>query len=221
MNPLQIEVWSDIACPWCWVGKRGLEEAISLFAAPVTIRWNAFELNPQAPLELPGPVDYAERLAGKYGTDRNAAQKMIDRIVASGRERGLDLRFDRVRPTNTFDAHRLLSWAKSGSKQSDLKEALFNAYLHEGLLISDPQVLVKLVEGVGLDAGMAADILQSGKYSNEVRADEQRAQQIGVNGVPCFVFPQARFGVSGAQPAGVLLQAMEKARDQQTPAASG
>ncbi len=215
MSTLEIEIWSDIACPWCWVGKRGLEQAIELFDAPVRVKWNAFELNPQAPLGLAEPVDYAQRLADKYGTGLQSAKEMIERMVNTGRERGLDLRFDRIRPTNTFDAHRLLSWAKSGDLQMDLKEALFNAYLHEGQLISDPEILVGLAEQVGLDGPAARDILQSDRFTTEVRKDEQLAQQIGVTGVPCFVFPRAKFGVSGAQPAEALLEAMEKARQQQ------
>jgi predicted DsbA family dithiol-disulfide isomerase len=142
-------------------------------------------------------------------------------MVATGRERGLELRFDRIRPTNTFDAHRLLSWAKSGDQQMALKEALFKAYLHEGKLISDHEVLIELAEQVGLDGAMAGDILHSDRFTAEVRRDEQRAHQIGVNGVPCFVFTEAQFGVSGAQPVKVLLDAMKKARQQQTTAFAG
>jgi predicted DsbA family dithiol-disulfide isomerase len=216
MNTLEIEIWSDIACPWCWIGKRGLEAALESFDSPVTVRWNAFELNPQAPLGGPEPVDYIKRLAEKYGTEPEAAQEMIDRMVATGRDRGLELRFDRIRPTNTFDAHRLLSWARSSDLQTELKEAIFKAYLNEGLLVSDHNVLARLVEQVGLDGTQAREILNSDAFASEVRDDEKRAAQIGISGVPCFVFPQARFAVSGAQPAEVLLDAMNKARLQNT-----
>lgn len=211
MSTLDIEIWSDIACPWCWIGKRGLEAAIESFDSPVAVRWNAFELNPQAPREVPERVDYAKRLAEKYGVERDAAQEMIDRMVATGRDRGLELRFDRIRPTNTFDAHRLLAWARDAGRQTDLKEALFNAYFREGWLVSDPMVLVDLAEQVGLDGAQAQDILRGDAYARDVRNDERRAVQIGVTGVPCFVFVKARFAVSGAQPAKVLLEAMRKA----------
>jgi predicted DsbA family dithiol-disulfide isomerase len=211
MSILKMEIWSDIACPWCWVGKRGLDRAIEQFESEVSVRWRAFELNPQAPLGGPGPVDYAQRLADKYGTGRDEAQQMIDRMVATGRERGLDIRFDRVRPTNTFDAHRLLAWAADSGNQTALKEALFNAYLHEGLLISDREILAGLAEKVGLEREQATGILLGDEWSTEVRADEQLARQIGISGVPCFVFPQVRRGLSGAQPVDVLLQAMNQA----------
>jgi predicted DsbA family dithiol-disulfide isomerase len=214
MDALRIEVWSDIACPWCWIGKRGLDIALKQFDQPVSLRWNAFELNPQAPLELPGKVDYVQRLAGKYGVDQAAAQQMIDRIVNTGRERGLELRFDRIRPTNTFDAHRLLAWARDSGQQSELKEAIFKAYLNEGRLISDHDVLVELASQAGLDQAGAKEALESMAFTNEVRQDEQRAAQIGINGVPCFVFPQTRSGISGAQPPEVLLQAMHEAQSQ-------
>ncbi len=212
MNNLEIEIWSDIACPWCWVGKRGLDAALELFESPVTVRWRAFELNPQAPLGGTEPLDYVKRLADKYGTARGEAQQMIDRMVATGRERGLDLRFDRIRPTNTFDAHRLLAWARESGHQTALKEALFNAYLHEGRLISDFAVLVRMAEQVGLDGKQALDVVKSDRFKAEVRHDEKLAQQIGINGVPCFVFPQVRSGLSGAQPVEVLLEAMRKAQ---------
>jgi predicted DsbA family dithiol-disulfide isomerase len=217
MDALRIEVWSDIACPWCWIGKRGLDVAIEQFGQPVSLLWRAFELNPQAPLELPGKVDYVQRLADKYGVDQAAAQQMIDRIVARGKERGLELRFDRIRPTNTFDAHRLLAWAadpgtQTPGLQTELKEAIFRAYLNEGRLVSDHVVLVELAERVGLDQTMARQTLESSAFATEVRQDEQRAAQIGISGVPCFVFPQTRTGISGAQPPDVLLQAMQKAQ---------
>lgn len=211
MSTLKMEIWSDIACPWCWVGKRGLDRAIEQFGSEVSVRWRAFELNPQAPLGGSDPVDYAQRLADKYGTGRDEAQQMIDRMVATGRERGLDIRFDRIRPTNTFDAHRLLAWAAASGHQTTLKETLFNAYLHEGRLISDREVLVELAEKAGLAGAQAREILLGDEWSSEVRADEQLARQIGISGVPCFIFPQVRRGLSGAQAVDVLLQAMNQA----------
>lgn len=212
MSTLDIEIWSDIACPWCWVGKRGLESALESFDSPVAVRWNAFELNRRAPREVPEHFDYVQRLARKYGVEHDAAQEMIDRMVAAGHDRGLELRFDRIRPSNTFDAHRLLVWARDEGRQAELKEALFIAYLREGRLISDPAVLIDLAEQAQLDGLQAQQILSGDAYASSVRDDEQRAARIGVTSVPCFVFPEARLAVSGAQPAAVLLEAMNAAR---------
>lgn len=212
MSTLHIEIWSDIACPWCWIGKRGLEAAVESFDSPVAVRWNAFELNPQAPREVPERVDYAKRLAEKYGVEQDAAQEMIDRMVATGHGRGLELRFDRIRPANTFDAHRLLAWARDAGQAADLQEALFSAYLREGRLVSDPAVLIDLAKQAGLDGTGAQSLLNGDAFASDVRNDERRAMQIGVTGVPYFLFAEAQFSVSGAQPAEVLLEAMHKAR---------
>lgn len=221
MSALDIEIWSDIACPWCWIGKRGLDAAIEAFNSPVVVRWNAFELDPQAPREVAERIDYAQRLAVKYGVERDAAQEMIDRMVATGRDRGLELRFDRIRPSNTFDAHRLLAWAREAALQTELQEALFNACFREGRLVSDPAVLVDLAEQVGLDGRRAQEILSGDAYAGHVRDDERRAAEIGVTAVPCFVFPEARAALSGAQPAPVLLEAMKQARSRRADGPAG
>jgi predicted DsbA family dithiol-disulfide isomerase len=209
---LAIDIWSDIACPWCWVGKRHLEAAMDLFEGDVALTWRAFELDPNAPTAAPERVDYVGRLAAKYRTTPDEAQKMIDRMVDVGRSRGLDMRFDRIRPTNTFDAHRLLAWAASLGKQTDLKERLFSAYLHEGLAISDPAVLTGLAADVALDAEAARAVLASDAHAEEVRADEALASQLDIRGVPFFVLDR-RFPVSGAQPPEALLEVMHRAVD--------
>lgn len=209
MTTLAIDIWSDIACPWCWVGKRHLEAAIDAFDSDVKLSWRAFELDPSASAEVPDRVDYAERLAAKYRTTRDEAQVMIDRMVAVGRSVGLELRFDRVRPTNTFAAHRLLAWAAKTERQTDLKERLFAAYLHEGLAISDHHVLAGLAEDSGLDPEAARAVLDGDEYGKEVREDQALAARLGITGVPFFVLDH-RFAVSGAQPAEELLAAMRK-----------
>ena len=216
MTILAIDIWSDIACPWCWVGKRRLEEAVGAFEGEVALTWRAFELDPGAPAEAPEGVDYAGRLAAKYGTGRDEAQAMIDRMVGVGRSVGVEMRFDRIRPTNTFSAHRLLAWAAGLGRQAELEERLFSAYLSEGLAISDPGVLRELAESVGLDSGAAATVLASDAYAEEVREDEARAARLGIRGVPFFVFGN-RYGVSGAQPAESLLEAMRGAVEDAEP----
>jgi predicted DsbA family dithiol-disulfide isomerase len=136
-------------------------------------------------------------------------------MVATGRERGVELRFDRIRPTNTFDAHRLLAWARDAGLQTELKESLFRAYLREGRLVSDPAVLTELAQQVGLDAARAQEILCGDAYADEVRGDERRAMQLGVTGVPCFVFTASGLALSGAQPSEILLETMRRAQSRQ------
>jgi predicted DsbA family dithiol-disulfide isomerase len=212
VTALAIDIWSDIACPWCWIGKRRLEAAIDAFAGEVTLTWRAFELDPSASTDAPERVDYAQRLATKYRTTRDEAQAMIDRMVEVGGSLGLELRFDRVRPTNTFAAHRLLAWAVGFGRQTELKERLFAAYLREGLAISQHDVLSGLAESVGLDPEAAVAVLASDSYAEEVRKDQALAARLGISGVPSFVFDQ-RYAVSGAQPAEELLTAMRRAVD--------
>ncbi|MCB1598645.1 MAG: DsbA family oxidoreductase [Xanthomonadales bacterium] len=213
MNTVEIEIWSDIACPWCWVGKRSLEQAIERSPHPVSLRWRAFELNPQAPMEAPEQVDYAARLAEKYGKTRAEGEGFIARMVQAGRDRGLDLRFDRIRPSNTFDAHRLLALAHEQGVQSELKERLFRAYLHEGRAISDHATLRALGVECGLAEEQVQSLLSGNAFADEVRADEELARRMGISGVPCFVFPQLREGVSGAQPPEVLGEAIARAAE--------
>ncbi len=208
--PITVEVWSDIACPWCWVGKRNLEEAAASLGRPLQVRWRAFELDPSAPKVLDASIDMVDRLARKYGTSAAAAQQMIDRMTEVGRSRGLDFRFEKAKPGNTFDAHRLLAWAVGQGKQSELKERLFLAYMHEGECVSDHDVLVRLAEEVGLDPEAAQAVLGSNDYADEVRGDEAAAARIGVRGVPFFVV-EGRYAVSGAQPPEVLEEVVTKA----------
>ena len=211
MHDLTVHIWSDIACPWCWIGKRSLEQAMASYEGDVTLHWRAFELNPDAPHDAPESVNYAERLAEKYGTSVDEGQAFIDRMVAAGRSRGLEIRFDRIRPSNTFDAHRLLAWAGDNDCQTEMKERLFNAYLHEGRSMSDRATLIELAAEIGLDRERTADILDGDAYARQVREDEQLARRMGISGVPCFVFEEAGFTISGAQPPEVLLDAMRQA----------
>ena len=213
MNPLPIDIWSDIACPWCWVGKRHLETAIVESGITTKINWRAFELDPVAPREAPEQTDYVGRLAEKYGTTRSEAQQMIDRMVEFGRASGIEMRFDRIRPSSTFDAHRLLAWARDHGRQTELKERLFAAYLHEGLCVSDPEVLASLVAEVGLDRDEAQEVLSGEDHAEEVRSDEQLATSIGASAVPFFVFDR-RLAISGAQPAEVLQEAIMRATEE-------
>lgn len=212
MKTLRLDVWSDIACPWCYIGKRHLEKALEIFPHrdAVEIVWRAFELDPSAPQLADPAISYAERLATKYRMDVQTAQGRIDQMTAVAAKDGLDFRFDRVRPGNTFDAHRLLHWAHEQHKQDALKERLLRAYMTEGQAMSDREGLVRLAKEVGLDEAAAREVLSADTYAKEVRADESLAGELGISGVPFFVMG-GRLGVSGAQPAEVLLGALEHA----------
>jgi len=210
MASLRIDVWSDIACPWCYIGKRRLERALSQFADAVEVDWHAFELDPSAPRELQSE-SYAERLARKYGTSLTQAQAMIDRVIGIGLSEGLHFDYSIIRSGNTFDAHRLLAWACKCGLQGGLKERLLCAYFCEGAAVSDHDTLVRLAGEVGLDTEGARVLLAGDAYAAEVREDESQAKAMGINGVPFFVIAE-KFGVSGAQPAEILLEALGKAQ---------
>lgn len=212
METMRVEVWSDIACPWCWVGKRRLEGALSRFAHAdrVEVVWRAFELDPAAPKVRDDGMSYAERLGRKYGTSTAQAELMIRRMTDTAAQDGIVMRFDRIRPGNTFDAHRLLHLAHERGVQDALKERLFRAYLGEGEPIGDHATLARLAGDAGLDVDEATATLATDAYTIEVRADEREAASLGVSGVPFFALA-GRYGVSGAQPVDALLQVLDRA----------
>lgn len=204
---MQLQIWSDIACPWCWVGKKHIETAIARFDQSVEVHWRAFELNPQAPTTSPQKVDYVARLASKYGMGRADAQAFIDRMTQAGRQVGVDFRFDRIRPCNTFNAHRLLAWAHKAGHQMALKERMFEAYMSLGLDLNDNATLSQLASQAGLPADDAAAVLRNGSFADEVRAEQAEARRLGITGVPFFVFGPG-IAASGAQPPEVLHNAL-------------
>ena len=212
MAKLRIDIWSDIACPWCYIGKRRHEQALAGFphAAEVEIVWRSFELDPSAPRVRDSTQSYAERLAAKYRTPVLQAQAMIDRMVETAAKDGLDFRFDRARSGNTFDAHRLLHLAHERGLQDALKERLFRAYLTEGQAIGEHDVLAQLAREVGLDDAEVREVLDGDRWAREVRADEALARELEISGVPFFVLG-GQLGVSGAQPVEVLRGALDRA----------
>lgn len=213
---LAVHVWSDIACPWCYVGKRRLEAALARAPHPCEVVWHAFELDPASPPEQDLSVaSYAERLAQKYGAPLAHAEKMIADMTETARGEGLEFRFDLIRPGNTFDAHRLLHFARLRGKQDALKERFLRGYFCEGARIGDHATLARLAEEVGLDAGEVDAVLGTDAYAADVRADEDRAAAMGVRGVPFFLV--GRFGVSGAQAPETLLHVLERAQQEPPP----
>lgn len=209
---LRIDIWSDIACPWCYVGKRHLEAALQQFPerAAVEMVWRAFELDPSAPRVRDPAISYSERLSKKYGTSTAQAEQMIRRMTDVAAADGLEFRFDRIRPGNTFDAHRVLHLAHEHGVQDAVKERFLRGYMTEGEAIGEPEVLVRLAASAGLDAEAVREMLKSSRYEREVRADEEQARSLRITGVPFFIVG-GRYALSGAQPSEVILGALQQA----------
>ncbi|HET9934023.1 MAG TPA: DsbA family oxidoreductase [Polyangiaceae bacterium] len=218
MAGFSIDIWSDVACPWCYIGKRRLEAALPQVPGlgEVEITWHAFELDPSAPRENNSGTSYAERLAKKYGQTTDQAERMIARVVEVARAEGLDFRFDRIRPGNTFDAHRLLAHARLAGRQDAVAERLFHAYFTEGKCIARAGELQSVAVAAGLDADVVSNLLSSDLLTEEVRQDQSEAAALGVHAVPFFVFDQ-RLAVSGAQGTTVFVQALERALRERAP----
>lgn len=207
-----VEIWSDVACPWCYVGKRRFEAALAEFEHrdEVEVAWRSFELDPAAPQEVAG--DRAQRIAEKYGTTVEQARAMEQRMVESAAADGLDFRFDIARSGRTFDAHRLVHLAQEHGLQDAMKERLLRAYFTEGQLVSDHETLVRLAAEVGLGEGEVREALASDRYAAQVRDDERTAGRLGIQAVPTFVIDRA-FGASGAQPPAELLELLRRGWD--------
>lgn len=212
MKKLEVDVWSDVVCPWCWIGKRHLEQALAKFehAGDVTVTWRAFELDPSAPKTTSAtPLTVVERLAKKYGKSKGEAQMMVDRVTQVAKSDGLDMRFDKAQAANTLDAHRVLHLAQERGKQDAVKERFMKGHFTDGETMSDVGVLTRLAGEAGLDVDEVTSVLASDTYTSEVRADQAEARSIGVSGVPFFVV--GRYALSGAQPADTILGALKKA----------
>jgi predicted DsbA family dithiol-disulfide isomerase len=206
MAPLTVEIWSDVVCPWCYVGKRRFEKALAGFEHrdDVEVVWRSFELDPNAPAER--EHSGAEHLAAKYGMSLEQAERSNAQMTELAASEGLEYHLDRTRGGNSFDAHRLIHKAAGEGLQDAMKERLMRAYFTDGAAIGDPATLGRLADDLGVEP------LTGDEFGDAVREDEQLALRIGIQGVPFFVLGR-RYGVSGAQPAELLLQALEKAWD--------
>lgn len=202
-------MFSDVVCPWCFVGKHRLEQALAESGIrDAEIHWHAFQLNPDLP---PEGVDRKQYLESKFGPD--AMERIHARLDAVGKEAGIDFQFDKIRRSpNTRDAHRLLWLAGTQGKQSALKEALMQAYFIDGRDVGDRKVLNEIATAVGLEADVTAFLAGDGGVQ-EVEEDLMTAGRLQISGVPFFILDQ-RIGLAGAQPPEVFKQALEAARDQ-------
>jgi predicted DsbA family dithiol-disulfide isomerase len=205
---MRIEIWSDVVCPWCYIGKRRLESALAEFPHrdEVEIVWRSFQLDLSAPTTPTETV--AEHLGGKYGGGAAGGQQMIDRVEAVAAEEGLVFRLGQAQRVGTIDAHRLLHAA--GEKRGELKEALLHAYFIEAQNVADHETLTRIAAEVGLDEIAVKSVLTSDEYADEVEADIRQAAAYGATGVPFFVI-DGRYGISGAQPADTFRQTLDRA----------
>jgi predicted DsbA family dithiol-disulfide isomerase len=213
---MRVDIWSDIVCPWCYVGKRRFEAALAGFEHrdDVEVTWHSFELDPSAVASPAG--GHAAHLAAKYGRTVEQAQQMLDDMTSTAAKDGLEYHFELAHGANTFDAHRLLHLAQARGRQDELKERLMRATFTEGRPIHDHATLAELAGEVGLDPAEAATVLAGSEFADEVRADERLAARLGITGVPFFVIDE-KFGLSGAQPAEVIGEALRHAWDERRP----
>jgi predicted DsbA family dithiol-disulfide isomerase len=207
---MQVEIWSDIVCPWCYLGKRRFEQALGEFAHSddVEVVYRSFELDPSAPPGVTTPT--AKMLATKYGMSDQQAEQAQRQMEERAAQEGLTFRMDGLRSGSTRDAHRLLHLAKARGLQPELAERLHRAYFSEQDSIFDHDALTRLAVEVGLDKDEVATVLAGDFYGADVDTDEAMAQALGANGVPFFVIDR-RYGISGAQPAEVISQVLDKA----------
>jgi predicted DsbA family dithiol-disulfide isomerase len=207
---MQVEIWSDVVCPWCYLGKRQFEQALARFAhrAGVEVTYRSFELDASAPPGVTTPT--AERLASKYGMTPEQARDAQRQMEQRAAQRGLTFHMDGLRSGNTRDAHRLLHLAKARGRQAEMAERLHSAYFTERASIFDRDSLADIAVAAGLDQSEALAVLIGDAYVQDVDTDEQMARALGVTGVPFFVLGR-RYAVSGAQPPEVLGHALERA----------
>jgi predicted DsbA family dithiol-disulfide isomerase len=207
---MQVEIWSDLVCPWCYLGKRRFERALESFGHrdEVTVVYRSFELDPSAPAG--GTTPTIERLADKYGMTAQQADDAQQQMEQRAAQDGLEFRMDGLRSGNTRDAHRLLHLAKAHGVQAELAERLHRAYFTEQASIFDHSSLTELAVEAGLDRDDVTRVLASQEYGDAVDTDEEMARALGANGVPLFIIDR-RYGISGAQPPEVIEQVLDQA----------
>jgi predicted DsbA family dithiol-disulfide isomerase len=207
---MKVDIWSDVVCPFCYIGKRRLEEALGSFAHrdDVEVVWHSFQLDPAAPAIAEGRT--VEKLATKYGMTLEQAVAAQESLAANAATVGLQFNWQETKSGNTFDAHRLIHFAATQGRADAMKERLVRAFFTEGEQIGDRDVLVRLACEAGVDEQQAREVLESGAHADEVRADIAQAQAYGIRGVPFFVI-DGKYGISGAQPTELFSQALGQA----------
>lgn len=210
MNAIRVDIWSDIVCPFCYIGKKRLEHVAAEAGIALDVHWHSFELDPNAPAKH--NTNNTERLAKKYGRSYADMEQMERNVAAMAAEEGIDFQWRKAQSGNTFDAHRLIHFAATKGVANQTKEALCYAYMTDGMAIGERSNVELVAQRVGLPADEIKAVLDSDAFAAEVRHDEEIARsQLQVSGVPFFVFNQ-RLALSGAQPREVFLQALQQAQ---------
>lgn len=206
---MKVEIWSDIMCPFCYIGKRRFEQALDQFeySDEVEIEWRSFQLNPD--METDPDANINEYLAETKGWSLKEAKKMNERVTNMAADEELEYQMDQAVVANSFDAHRLIQFAKSQDLGDEAEEALFQAYFTEGKNMDDPDTLVEIAAQIGLDTQETREMLESDQYANAVQHDIQTAQAMNIRGVPFFLFNR-KFAVSGAQESATFLKALKQ-----------
>jgi predicted DsbA family dithiol-disulfide isomerase len=217
---VRIDVWSDVVCPWCYIGKRRLERALADFEHrdAVDVHWRSFELDPRAPAVREG--DPAGRLARKYGISVDDARVASERLTSLAAGEGLQYQLQAARSGNSFNAHRLLHLAEAHGVQDQLKERLLAAYLCEGQAIGETNVLLAEATTVGIDPAEVRQVLEGDAYAEDVRADEAEAAELEITGVPFFLVG-GRFGIPGAQEVDTMVAILRRAWEKLAAGAAG
>jgi predicted DsbA family dithiol-disulfide isomerase len=208
---IKVDIWSDVQCPWCYIGKRKFEAAVAQFDGDVEIVYHSFELAPDTPVDFDGtPKQY---LAERKGISPAEADQMLERVTGIAASVGLDYDYDHVHQTNTVKAHELLHYAKSQGRQVDMKERLLKAYFVDGRHVGRIEDLADLAAEIGLDRAEVVRVLSDNTYLADVKADVAQAAEYGINGVPFFVFEE-KYGVSGAQDPATFANVLAQVRSE-------
>jgi predicted DsbA family dithiol-disulfide isomerase len=208
-NSIKVDIWSDVQCPWCYIGKRKFEAAVADFDGDVEVEYHSFELSPDTPVDFEGtPIDY---LSERKGMPVDQVEQMLARVTGIAASVGLDYDYEHVHQTNTVKAHELIHFAKSKGRQLDMKERLLKAYFVDGRHVGRIEDLADLAAEIGLDRAEAVRVLTSNTYLADVKSDVARAQEYGIQGVPFFVFEE-KYGVSGAQETAAFANVLEQVR---------
>jgi predicted DsbA family dithiol-disulfide isomerase len=206
-SPIKVDIWSDIACPWCFIGKRKFEAAVTSSGIPVEVEYHSFELAPGTPVEMAGK--HHDFLAAHLGVDAGQAEAMLERVTGIAESVGLHYDYDALQTTNTVLAHQAIHYAKAHGTQLDMKERLMKAYFEEGRHVGRIPELADLAAEIGLDREDVVRSLTAGEYLAAVRADVAQAGELGIRGVPFFVL-DGKYGVSGAQESATFVGVLEQ-----------
>ncbi len=214
-NPIKVDIWSDVQCPWCYIGKRKFEAGAKAFGGDVEVEYHSYELAPDTPVDFDGtPIDY---LSQRKGMPVGQVQEMLARVTGIAASVGLDYDYDHVHQTNTVKAHELIHYAKAKGRQLDMKERLLKAYFVDGRHVGRIEDLADLAAEIGFDRADVVRALESNEYLAAVKTDVAQASEYGIQGVPFFVI-DGKYGVSGAQEAETFANVLAQVRDEKVAA---